>query len=547
MKFLLLPTPRELTTMAAKLDVAFYPHIFDQILASCDDTSLRALRATCRRVQSHIDSQLQRHVVHNAYGRAWGGPEAYSHRSGVFRSSWGSPDVLDILHWNEGLFPDPGERDGAKAKIKAEAIENEGKLAWWRNARLVRLFPDEDVIPYSRKAMVVRFVADPRLPSSGPAGQIRGVKSVWLSLSQPPFIGAHDEPPPPDKEVQPEPRFILNFAYHLNEFPRISVRRSAEDGPPESQFKLCVVVFTPGGEEEDDMVRANERAWEEWKREMEQEEAEARGNAQMDEQAIAVLMADEAGEAQAEETEWVTTDGETDEDSEEDDGDGDGDESGQHDEVTQGSPEPPIDEEELAAEQAELDLVYQPPPPEPEVAPTPAVPSETLHGSRNGATVPAPLPPVPPGKEHIKLTSMRAFWGLLRFFDAYTMGPCEGHGLQGDWHEMERCSRVPSLLSYIFVGTERWIFDLTNVADDVPPDEGVEFDTAAWVADVDALRAERPDTPDFQLMVEAGLARWYEPSQAEVYNDVLDHVFYETDAGFRSRYQGENYDLIMSR
>lgn len=98
------------------------------------------------------------------------------------------------MHWTEGLFPDPGERNAAKAKVKAEAIEKEGKLAWWRNARLVRLFPDEDVTPFSRREMVVRFVANPRLPESGPAGQILGQKSVWLSLSGKPFIGTHDEP-----------------------------------------------------------------------------------------------------------------------------------------------------------------------------------------------------------------------------------------------------------------------------------------------------------------------------------------------------------------
>lgn len=516
--------------MAAKLDVAFYPHIFDQILTSCDDTSLRALRGTCRRVQNHIDAKLSRHVVHDACGRAWGGPEAYSYRGGVYRSSWPSPNVLDILHWNEGLFPDPGERNDDKAKAKAAEIEREGKLAWWRNARLVRLFPDEDVIPFSRKAMVVRFVADPRLPSSGPAGQIQGVKSVWLSLSEKPFIGTHDDPPEP--EVQAEPRFILNFTYHLNEFPRISVRRSAEDGPPESQLKLCVIVFTPGGEEEDDKVRANERAWQEWKREMEQQEAEARRNAQMDEQAIAELLAEEEAAAarQISEEGSVTTDGETDDEEDEEDESGD---DGESVEATL--------TEEAAALQAELDLVHHPHPP---VA-NPALAVRTAPA--NAAIAPLDPPPVPLGKERIKLTSMRAFWGLLRFFDAYTMGPCEGHGLQGDWHEIEPCSRVSSLLSYIIVGTERWAFDLSDVADDVPPDEGVEFDTAAWVADVDALRAERPDTPDFQLMVEAGLARWYEPSQAEVYNNVLDHVFYESETGFRNRYQSENYDLIMNR
>lgn len=306
------------------------------------------------------------------------------------------------------------------------------------------------------------------------------------------------------------------------------MRRAAEDGPPRSQFKLCVIVFTPGGADADDAVRANERAWAEWKQDMAREEHEVRATAQREADAMQLLLAGDSDAESARSTESAASAGSA----------GAGAADVETDGVSSGG------DAATARGGADAD-----PGPGPDTASGsaagPSEPGACASADASGAGA-APRPR-PGGTERIRLTSMRAFWGLLRFLDSYTLGACAAHGVQGDWHEGHECEcgRVPSLLSYVVVGTERWVFDLGAVADDVPADAPVPFDTAAWVADVHALRAERPGTPDFQLMLEAGLARWYDPADADTYNDILDHVHYDSADGFRNRYAGENYALVM--
>lgn len=130
----------------------------------------------------------------------------------------------------------------------------------------------------------------------------------------------------------------------------------------------------------------------------------------------------------------------------------------------------------------------------------------------------------------MRLRDARGFLGLLQFMDDFARRtPGDGAGPP---------------MSFIFIGTEAFAFHLDDVGvDSLDPD--LTFDAEAWVRDVRALREERKGTPDFQLMVEAGLSRFYSPEDADVYNDVLDHVFYDTAQGFRNRYREEHAELIM--